>query len=260
MNKDLSAFREQHDAIQVEFTRQAPSWGRDEIDADLLWAVDRLGLEPHFEVLDVAGGTGLLSRAIAPHVKNVVAVDITPEMLAHGRRQVDRERIANVRFEMGAAEDLPYPSESFDMVATRFTVHHFQRPDVVIGEMRRVCRHGGRIAVIDIVSPEDEKLAARYNHFERLRDPTHTRALSPSELEKMIEAGGVRGIQAYSRDVANALGEWLDRTQTAGASREEILDAIREELGGGAPTGMRPFREAERLMFLHAWSVIVGLP
>jgi ubiquinone/menaquinone biosynthesis C-methylase UbiE len=259
MGRDLSGYRDQHDAIREEFARQAASWGQDEIDADLLWAVGLLDLQPRWVVLDVAAGSGLLTRAVAPHVKEVVAVDITPEMLAHGRRQAERDGIANVRFEEGAAEDLPYPPGSFDLVMTRFSLHHFVRPHVATREMARVCRPGGRLAVIDIVSPEDEGLAARYNHLERLRDPSHTRALPPSELKRLIEEGGIRITGDSRRDVPNDLLQWLDRTRTAGSSREEILESLNGELSGGPATGMRPFTAGDRLQFLHTWQAIVGV-
>lgn len=259
MKRDLNVYKDQHDSIREEFAKQSAAWGRDEIDADLLWAVDRLGLQPYFEVLDVAAGTGLLGRAIAPRVREVVAVDITPEMLEQGRRRAVRDGIQNIRFEQGAAEDLPYPSESFDMVATRFSVHHFASPDVVIREMRRVCRPAGRVAVIDIVSPEDRTLAARYNDLERLRDPSHTRALPPSELTSLIETSGLRIIGDDLRDVSNDLEQWLDRARTAAASRREILESIRGELAGGARTAMRPFAAGDKLMFLHTWEVVVGV-
>jgi ubiquinone/menaquinone biosynthesis C-methylase UbiE len=259
MNRDLTGYREQHEAIQEEFARQAASWGQDEIDADLRWAVGLLDLQPRWVVLDVAAGTGLLARAVAPHVKEVSAVDITPEMLAQGRRQAERDGTANVRFEEGAAEDLPYPPGSFDLVMTRFSLHHFVRPDVATREMARVCRPGGSLAVIDIVSPEDEDLAARYNRLERLRDPSHTRALPPSELKRLIEQSGIEITGGSRRDVPNDLLQWLGRTRTAGASRDEILESLRRELDGGPPTGMRPFSAGGRLQFLHAWEVVVGV-
>jgi SAM-dependent methyltransferase len=259
MKEDSSPYQDQHDAIRAEFARQAESWGRDRIDADLLWVVDRLGLRPGFVVLDVAAGTGLLGRAIAPRVKEVIAVDITPEMLAHGRQEADREGIGNIRFEEGAAEDLRYPSASFDMVVTRFSVHHFKSPGVVIREMARVCRLQGSVAVIDIVSPEDEQLAARYNRLERIRDPSHSRALPPGELKGLIEASGIRISGDDFRDVPNDLTEWLDRSRTEGRSREEILEGLRGELAGGAPTGMRPFEAGGRLLFTHTWEVLVGV-
>ena len=68
MTGDSAAFRAQHEAIRAEFTAQAESWGRDAITSDLLWAVDLLGPLSHFEALDVAAGSGLLSRALASRV------------------------------------------------------------------------------------------------------------------------------------------------------------------------------------------------
>ncbi|MEO8190940.1 MAG: methyltransferase domain-containing protein [Acidobacteriota bacterium] len=259
MTKDLGDFERQHETVRAEFTRQAASWGRDVISDDLRWAVDRLGLERDDDVLDVAAGTGLLSRAIAPRVRSVVALDLTPEMMAEGRRAADREKISNVRFEKGAAEDLPYDPSSFDMVVTRFSVHHFQNPGAVLREMARVCRTGGRVAVIDIVAPEDTELAAHYNHLERLRDPSHTRALSASELDRLVQESGIRISGKFLRDVANSLEEWLDRTATPVAAREQIVRDLQTELDEGPSTGMRPYLRDDRLMFLHTWSVVVGV-
>lgn len=259
MPKDLNDYRSQHDSIRAEFTKQAASWGRDAISADLAWAVERLPLEPGFRVLDVAAGTGLASRAIAPRVAEVVAVDITPEMLAQGRRQAEREGVANVRFEFGAAEDLPFQAESFDMVVTRFSIHHFQSPGVAVREMARVCRPGGAVSIIDIVSPGGEELAVVYNRLERQRDPSHTRALSGGELARLIEESGLRIAGEFHRDVRNSLDEWLDRTQTPQSARIEILASLRRELDGGPPTGMRPFAENGRLFFLHEWNVVLGV-
>jgi SAM-dependent methyltransferase len=255
---DLTAYREQHDSIREEFKRQAASWGKNEISPHLQWVVERLGLQPHFEALDVAGGTGLLSRAISPYIKSVVALDITPEMLEQGRNEANRQGIANVSFEPGAAEDLPYPAASFDMVVTRFSLHHFKSPDVVLREMVRVCRPGGRLVVIDIVAPEDKELAARYNHVERLRDPTHTQALSPSDLKKTIEAAGVQIVNYYSREVENSLDGWLDFTKTESSMRQQIIELIQRDLDGADETGMRPFLNDGKLMFMHTWGIVVG--
>ena len=257
-SRDLSAYRNQHDSIREEFKRQAASWAKDEISPHLQWVVDRLDLQPHFEVLDVAAGTGLLSRAISPRVKQVVAVDITPEMLAQGLSEARRQSITNISYEQGAAEDLPYPTGSFDMVVTRFSVHHFQSPEVVVREMCRVCRSGGTLVVIDIVSSGDEELAARYNEVERLRDSSHTQALSPGSLKTLVENAGLEVINYYSREVENSLDEWLDFTQTESGKRQQILDLMNGELSGGEKSGMRPFLNQGKLMFMHTWGIVVG--
>lgn len=257
-NRDLGAYKGQHDSIREEFRKQAVSWGKNEISPHLRWVVDHLDLRPHFEVLDVAAGTGLLSGAISPHVKRVVALDITPEMLAEGRSEAERHGIANISFEQGAAEALPYAAASFDIVVTRFSVHHFKSPDVVIREMRRVCRPGGQLVVIDIVCSEDKELAASYNEVERLRDSSHTQALSPSALRKIIEDAGVQIINYYSREVENSAYEWLDFNRTEASTRQQILELMQRDLDGVSESGMRPFLKENKLMFIHTWGIIVG--
>lgn len=256
--RDLSDYQAQHDSIREEFRKQAPSWGRDRTSAHLEWVVSRLALRPEFEVLDVAAGTGLLSRAIAPHVKHVVAVDITPEMLAQGREDAARDGVSNVRFETGAAEDLPYPDDSFDMVATRFSIHHLVRPGMAIAEMHRVCRAGGSLVVIDIVADEDAAVAARYNGVERTRDTSHIRAYSPSGLRSLVADAGVEVTSYLSLDVEMGVDDWLDFTHTEGERRRTILELLERELGGGEITGMRPVRRDGTLLFLHTWGVVVG--
>jgi hypothetical protein len=68
-------------------------------------------------------------------------------------------------------------------------------------------RQGGTLVVIDIVSSEDEKLVGRYNYMERLRDPSHTQALSPSGLKKIIEDAGAKILTYYSREVENSIDD-----------------------------------------------------
>ena len=101
----------QHDIVRREFGQQAARFGEQGLtlsnEAYLQWMVEQLDLQPHFEVLDVAAGTGHLSRAMAPHVKRVVALDLTPEMLAQGQREAEQQGLTNVVFEPGEAEHLP---------------------------------------------------------------------------------------------------------------------------------------------------------
>jgi 2-polyprenyl-3-methyl-5-hydroxy-6-metoxy-1,4-benzoquinol methylase len=255
----LTGLRRQHESIREEFRKQASHWARNEITPDLRWVVDRLQPQLSFRVLDVAAGTGLLSRAIAPQVKSVLAADLTPEMIEQARRQAELSETANVTFEQAAAEALPHSADTFDMVVTRFSIHHLHQPHVAFREMARVCRPGGKIAVIDLVSPENEDLAARYNSLERLRDPTHTRALSPIELQTAMQGErGARTVDYFTREVQMNAHDWLDFTQTESAGRTRILDAFKAELSGGGETGFRPFLDQERLMFIHTWGIVIG--
>lgn len=257
-NRDLEDYRGQYEAIREEYAKQAPSWAIREVSADLLWVVDHLSLQPHYEVLDVAAGTGLLGRALAPHVARVVASDITEEMLSGGREEAARDGTTNIRFEQGTAEELPYPASSFDMVVTRFSMHHFINPAAVVAEMVRVCRIGGKVVVVDMTSPEDEELAARYNYVERLRDRTHTRALAAHELNEIVAEAGLDVADRYSREVEVNAERWLDSAQVGPTERGHILTAMDKELNGFGETGLRPFLRDGELMFRHVWEMVVA--
>ncbi len=259
----LGMEEDHHEVVRREFIKQAPRFGGKGLAiADpehLQWMVDNLRLQPHFEVLDVAAGTGHLSRAIAPYVKRVVALDLTPEMIAQGSRQAEQDSITNIAFEEGAAEDLPYPDGSFDMVVSRFAIHHFEDPSIQIGEMVRVCRPGGSVAAIDLVSPDDKRLAATHNRLERMRDPSHMRALSARELRTVMRKGGLDTAASLSREVEVNLNRWLDLTSVGTDGRRRIIEAFTQELNGSGATGMRPFMRDSELFFVQTWVIVVGV-
>ena len=113
---------EHNRVIRKEFSKQASSFGDMGLtlsSQDILdWIVDLLPLDKEFRVLDVAAGTGHLSRAIAPHVREVVAIDITPEMLGQARQESRKRKLDNISFEEGDAEELPFEKDHFDLVVS----------------------------------------------------------------------------------------------------------------------------------------------
>ncbi len=97
--------------------------------------------------------------------------------------------MTNLKWEVGDAMALPYKDGEFSLVVTRFTFHHVLNPLAALKEMRRVCRPGGKVVVADS-SPVDTKAAA-FNAFERLRDPSHVRALPVEELRALFVQAGL---------------------------------------------------------------------
>ena len=251
MDNKSDAYQEHYDSIKKEFSKQAPRWGREQIGPHLPSIVARWELQPHHVTLDVAAGSGLLARTISPLVKQVTAVDITPAMM----QSANLQGITNINFQQGAAEDLPFPNDTFDVVATRFSLHHFLQPSVAVREMRRVCRPGGRVFIIDLVSSEDERRADHYNELERLRDPTHTTALSFSGLKRVVEENGLRILDAYAVEDEVDLEYWLEICDSP-ESRRQIVEEMNRELEGEGETGMRPFKRGDQLMFMHNWGII----
>jgi hypothetical protein len=124
--------------------------------------------------------------------------------------------------------------------------------------MARVCRAGGCVAVVDLLSPDDRDLRETHNRLERIRDPSHTTALTREELLAAMEAAGLVVESVESRDVALDFARWTDMTDTPPADRACIEDALTRELHDGPATGMRPFVTDGRLKFLHTWATAIA--
>src|SRR5881409_66687 len=108
------------DAIRREFAKQAPSFEDPKYSFAnprlLRWILDHLPYRPADVVLDVAAGTGHVARALAPHVRQVVAIDLTEAMLVAGWEEARRAGIENLLFHVGDAAALPYLDDAFDLV------------------------------------------------------------------------------------------------------------------------------------------------
>jgi ubiquinone/menaquinone biosynthesis C-methylase UbiE len=189
----------------------------------------------------------------------VVAVDLTPAMIAEGRREAAGAGLDNIVFEQGRAEKLSYTDKAFDMVMTRLSLHHFIDPLPAVREMVRVCKPGGQVGVMDMISPDDAATAAAYNRLERLRDPSHTRCLTREELYRCLEEAGLKTVQVAVREIEVDLMRWLEMTSTGPEARRIIQDELTQELQGERVTGMRPFMRNDRLMFTQTWVTSMGI-
>ena len=139
-------------------------------------------------VLDVACGPGIVACALAPHAARVSGVDLTPAMITEAKRRQTALGLTNLDWRVADAAALPFTDGAFDVVVTRYSFHHLQRPAAALAEMRRVCRTGGRIVVIDATPRADAQGA--YDRMETLRDPSHASALTLEQLRALgAEAG-----------------------------------------------------------------------
>jgi SAM-dependent methyltransferase len=106
----------------------------------------QLGLEPGEAVLDVACGTGNLSLPAARAGASVTGIDIAPNLIAQAVKNAENEGL-RIAFEVGDAEQLPYPDGAFQTVVTMFGAMFAARPERASVELLRATRAGGRIAM-----------------------------------------------------------------------------------------------------------------
>jgi SAM-dependent methyltransferase len=170
-------------------------------------------------VLDVGTGTGALALALAPHVREVVAVDIDADRLEHARTHSDG--YSNVEIREADAAHLPFELGEFDLVCERAVLHHVPRPELVVAEMTRVTRPGGHLLVIDQLAPIDPLVALELDRFERARHSTHTRLLSDGDLRAFFEMNNLVLLRSRVETSPRELDPYLDLAGCEGASREE---------------------------------------
>lgn len=124
------------------------------VQADLVWPDElrtlvRHGLREDATLLEVGCGPGFVTSRLLEHVRrgSVTGVDLDPTMLAHARDLVGgSERVSLVE---ASAAETGLPNASFDVVLARFLLQHLPNLDVVLAELRRVLRPGGRLIAVD---------------------------------------------------------------------------------------------------------------
>ena len=168
--------------------------------------------------LDAGCGAGALAFALAPLVQEVVGVDSSAELLAAARELAP----ANCAFVEGDVTALPFEYGSFDLVGCARVLHHVRRPELVMSELSRVTRPGGRILVVDQLGAIDPMVSLEQDRFERARDPSHTRLLPDGDVRALFEANDLvvlsNEVTREQRDVER----YLDLVGAHGEERERL--------------------------------------
>ena len=222
------------DRIRDQFTRQAEPFAALRIhsqEQSLAWLAEELRLSGHERVLDAGCGPGLVACHLAPLAAVVVGVDATPAMVAKAEAVARERGCANVVFQEGVMEQLPFPDQHFDGVVTRYTLHHVLDAASVMSELVRVCRPGGRIVVCDAAP----RAACRdaYDAWERVRDPSHSSARTPGELVGLASAR-LRDVSYRSFRLAADVEQLIASSFPAPGAREELLACMRADIGRDA--------------------------
>lgn len=216
----MSAHRSQ---IIEQFSAQAAGYARsasirDEAALELL--VSFSGAGPGDRVLDVACGPGLVACAFARVVREVIGIDVTPAMLAQAGEYAAELAVGNVAWRLGEIPPLPWDDDSFEIVVSRYAFHHFDDPLTVLREMARVCAPGGCVVVCDLALPPETVEA--FNELDRLRDPSHVRALTLDELRRLYADAGLAEPRLASYRLEGELDALLARSFPTSGGVDEV--------------------------------------
>jgi ubiquinone/menaquinone biosynthesis C-methylase UbiE len=215
--------------------------------------IDLLRPKPGDLALDVATGTGNTAFALAQHVRRVVGLDLTREMLTEARRVAGERSSANVDWVIGDAARLPFQDETFDIYVVRAAPHHFRDVDAFLAEAHRVLKPNRDAAFVDCAPP----LPARdvLHEVELRRDPSHVLSLTVEEwVSKLGRAGFVVEV-AQARELDWNYEEWMANMAVAAGLSAELASLI-ESAEGEARSQLHPERREGKLFHAY-WHALI---
>ena len=183
---------------------------------------------PRGTALDVGCGAGHLSFALAPAVGRMIALDPSARMLA-AVAEGATARGLQIETRQGGAESLPFSDSTFDLVATRFSAHHWRSVETGLQEMRRVLSPAGCLLVIDVLGHEDPLVDTHLQAMELLRDPSHVRNRSAAQWRELLPAAGFPDFREAQWPLRLDFASWLERMRTP-----QLRAAVIRELQGSA--------------------------
>jgi ubiquinone/menaquinone biosynthesis C-methylase UbiE len=191
--------------------------------------IDLTRPKPGDLALDVATGTGNTAFALAPHVRRVIGLDVTREMLDEARRVASERLIQNVDWVIGDAARLPFSEETFDVYVVRAAPHHFPNIAGFLAEAFRVLKRDRDAAFIDCAPPAPARDVL--HEVEVKRDPSHIRSLTVDEWATSLEDAGFEVESARAREMDWNYEEWMDNQNVAPELRTELARTIDASTG-----------------------------
>ncbi|MFQ5954857.1 MAG: ArsR/SmtB family transcription factor [Kiloniellales bacterium] len=161
--------RTRAEAAAAYFRANAAQWDKirslhvddREVERALLAMVPKTGIR---DLLDVGTGTGRMLRLLGKRAEHAVGIDLSREMLAIARANLDRAGLRNCLVRQADMYQLPFADQSFDAAVIHQVLHYAEQPAAVLAEVARVLRAGGRLYVIDFGPHHQEVLRKEHAH------------------------------------------------------------------------------------------------
>ena len=179
--------------------------------------------------LDLGSGAGFdcfLAAQAVGQTGHVIGVDMTPAMLSKARENAAKGGFKNVEFRLGEIEHLPVADQSIDVILSNCVINLSPEKSQVFQEAWRVLKHGGRLAISDIVAtasfPEELK------HDLALRSCCVSGAALLSDLEQMLRQAGFTHIHIQPKDESKTfIREWVPGTKIEECLVSATIEAVK---------------------------------
>ncbi|PPT47266.1 class I SAM-dependent methyltransferase [Xanthomonas arboricola] len=225
--------------VAAQFGPQAQAYLHSDVHAQgAEFAELRAGLQDrrNGRLLDLGCGAGHVSFQLAPLMAEVVAYDLSADMLEVVAATAADRGLTQVCTVQGAAERLPFETGSMDAVASRYSAHHWSDLGQALREVRRVLRPGGIAAFIDVVAPGLPLLDTHLQAIELLRDTSHVRDYSVAQWLQTLGDAGLQVQRHHCQRLQLDYLSWVDRMRTP-----EVLRAAIRALQGAAVDEVRDY-------------------
>lgn len=222
----MSISNSHKNAVDRQFGEQANAYLTSTVHAqgkDLQRLGKLLAGSTDARLLDLGCGAGHASFTAAAHVSQVVAYDLSAQMLAVVGKAAQEKGLENIQVQQGVAESLPFEDASFDVVISRYSAHHWHDVGRALREVKRVLKPGGRVIVMDVVSPGHPLLDIYLQTVEVLRDTSHVRNYAPGEWLSMLTESGLLVQEVTADRLDLEFSSWVARMRTP----EHFVTAIR---------------------------------
>lgn len=209
--------KNQHDVNQQQYQNKSEAYLKSTVHAQGVefQKMQELVQQNHYKrILDLGCGGGHVSYQIAPFVEQVVAYDLTPEMVQVVEAEAQRKGLTHVVGHVGAAEHLAFGVDRFDCIISRYSAHHWQNIGQAMQEIHRVLTANGKVIIFDIIGSSNPILDTFIQSIEMIRDPSHVRDYSLQEWMRFAEYAGFKIEAMEKQSLVLNFQSWVERMQT----------------------------------------------
>jgi len=217
--------RTHRDKVEAQFGPRARAYGLSPVhatggDLDMLEQIAQQSAPG--KALDLGCGAGHVAYRLSAAAREVTACDPSAEMLAQVAATARARGLKNIELCNASAEQLPFENEEFEIVASRYSAHHWAGFEQGLREARRVLKHGATAVFIDAVSPGLGVLDSHLQSIELLRDISHVRDYTMGEWLCALERADFGVTSVGLNKLRIDYPSWIERMQTPGTLERAV--------------------------------------